>query len=175
MCYVFVFSEKGPEGSKGMAKIDSERMKKYRHIINEAGRKCGVDPAVIAGIISRESRAGNQLVNGWGDNNKAFGLMQVESKAADSSVFPKTKLHLQTLLIWFLQIDVIPPPNGGGHEPSGNWHSLTHLIQATEILVEFIERIRKKFPTWNANQHLKGLVDRRTQTTTAHCLLPAHV
>uniref|UniRef100_A0AAY5EKR7 Lysozyme g n=1 Tax=Electrophorus electricus TaxID=8005 RepID=A0AAY5EKR7_ELEEL len=30
-----------------------------------------------AGIISRESRAGAVLVNGWGDCSNAFGLMQV--------------------------------------------------------------------------------------------------
>lgn len=77
-----------------MAKIDSERMEKYRTIINKAGWQCDVDPAVIAGIISRESRAGNQLPNGWGDHGKAFGPMQVEWNAADSSEFSKTKFHL---------------------------------------------------------------------------------
>uniref|UniRef100_H2S8G5 Lysozyme g n=1 Tax=Takifugu rubripes TaxID=31033 RepID=H2S8G5_TAKRU len=121
--------EGGWKSSHRMAEIDKNRMENYRTIINEAGRQCDVAPAVIAGIISRESRAGNQLINGWGDHGKAFGLMQ---------------------------IDVTPPPNGGGHTPVGTWDSLEHLIQATEILVEFIERIKTKFPRWNADQHLKG-------------------
>lgn len=89
--------------------------------------------------------------------------------------FYETKFQLLTLLIWFLQIDVTPPPNGGGHTPVGKWDSLEHLIQATKILVVFIERIKNKFEKWNADQHLKGLVDRRTQITTAQYLLPAYV
>ncbi|KAM4795960.1 lysozyme g-like [Rhinophrynus dorsalis] len=41
-------------------------------------RKKNIEAAVIAGIISRESRAGNALVDGWGDNGNAFGLMQID-------------------------------------------------------------------------------------------------
>lgn len=41
-------------------------------------RKTGVDPAIIAAIMSRESRAGNALdANKWGDHGNAYGLMQV--------------------------------------------------------------------------------------------------
>lgn len=77
-----------------MARIDLERMKKYSSIISKAGRQCDVDPALIAGIISRESRAGNQLNNGWGDCGRAYGLMQVGSNAAASSVSPKKSFTL---------------------------------------------------------------------------------
>lgn len=72
-----------------MAKMDLDRMKKYRSIIKQAGQQCDVDPALIAGIISRESRAGNQLINGWDRAHTAFGLMQVGSSAAASFVSPK--------------------------------------------------------------------------------------
>lgn len=60
-----------------MAKTDAGRMEKYRSIINTVGHKYGIEPAVIAAIISRESRAGNVLKNGWGDPSNAWGLMQV--------------------------------------------------------------------------------------------------
>ncbi|CAG06115.1 unnamed protein product [Tetraodon nigroviridis] len=121
--------EPGVAASEKMAQIDVERMRRYTGIISRAAQQCDVDPALIAGIISRESRAGNQLDNGWGDNGKAWGLMQVDVT-----------------------------PNGGGHTPVGNWDSLEHLVQATNILVYFIGRIRDKFPTWDANQHLKGAI-----------------
>lgn len=80
--------------SHEMARIDLERMKKYKEIIKKAGQHWDVDPALIAGIISRESRAGNQLVDGRGDHGKAFGLMQVEQNAADSVVFSPSDVDL---------------------------------------------------------------------------------
>lgn len=140
-----------------MAEIDLERMKKYRSIIKQAGLTCNVDPALIAGIISRESRAGNQLINGWGDNSKAFGLMQVDSNAAHSFLFSKEIRILRTLMIWFLQVDVTPPPRGGGVKPVGKWDSVEHLIQATGRLVHFINWMKNNFRNWTPNQHLQGL------------------
>uniref|UniRef100_A0A4W5P1S0 Lysozyme g n=1 Tax=Hucho hucho TaxID=62062 RepID=A0A4W5P1S0_9TELE len=38
----------------------------------------GVDPAVLGGIISRESRGGTGPVNGSGDNGNSHELMQVD-------------------------------------------------------------------------------------------------
>lgn len=63
-----------------MAEVDLERMNQYKAIIMKVARDKKVDPAVIAGIISRETRAGScgsGLVGGWGDGGNAFGLMQV--------------------------------------------------------------------------------------------------
>lgn len=74
---VFDFLLKGVRASHEMAEMDADRMEKYRSKINTVGKSCGIDPALIAAIISRESRAGNALINGWGDGGKAFGLMQV--------------------------------------------------------------------------------------------------
>lgn len=65
-----------------MAETDAGRVEQYRSHINRAAGKHGVDPAVIAGIMSRESRAGNALVNGWGDGGRAWGLMQVVTYTA---------------------------------------------------------------------------------------------
>ena len=63
-----------------MAETDAGRMEKYKSKIKSVGGKYGIDPAIIAGIISRESRAGNQLKDGWGDGGNAWGLMQVITK-----------------------------------------------------------------------------------------------
>ncbi|CAB1344700.1 unnamed protein product [Coregonus sp. 'balchen'] len=54
-------------------------MNKYKSIIKRVGQNHGVAPSIIAGIISRETRAGTGagLVNVWGDNGNGFGLMQV--------------------------------------------------------------------------------------------------
>lgn len=52
-------------------------MNQYKTLITRVGEKLCVEPALIAGIISRESHAGKALKNGWGDNGNGFGLMQV--------------------------------------------------------------------------------------------------
>uniref|UniRef100_A0A8D0DE77 Lysozyme g n=1 Tax=Sander lucioperca TaxID=283035 RepID=A0A8D0DE77_SANLU len=117
----------GVRASHTMAETDAGRMQKYRSKIITVGGKYGIDPALIAAIISRQSRAGNALNNGWGDNGNAWGLMQVNVN-----------------------------PSGGGHTARGAWDSEEHLCQATEILVYFIGRIRNKFPGWSKEQQLKG-------------------
>ncbi|XP_029537891.2 lysozyme G-like [Oncorhynchus nerka] len=66
-------------GSHEMAR-ELPYMNNYKSIIKRVGHNHGVEPSIIAGIISRETRAGTGagLVNGWGDNGNAFGLMQVD-------------------------------------------------------------------------------------------------
>ncbi|XP_045061180.1 lysozyme g-like isoform X2 [Coregonus clupeaformis] len=111
-------------GSHEMAD-ELQYMNKYKSIIKRVGQKHGVAPSIIAGIISRETRAGTGagLVNGWGDNGNGFGLMQVDKN-------------------W--------------HKPRGRWDSEEHLSQATEILVDIIGSVRSKFPSWTAEQQLRG-------------------
>ncbi|XP_060947845.1 lysozyme g-like [Limanda limanda] len=123
----------GVEASHTMAETDRERMTQYKELIHNIGSRHGVDKYLIAAIISRESRAGNALTDGWGDWSdernawNAWGLMQVDVN-----------------------------PNRGGHTAIGGWDSGQHLNQATEILVHFINRISKKFPHWSKEQQLKG-------------------
>ncbi|KAM7009710.1 SPbeta prophage-derived uncharacterized transglycosylase YomI-like [Tautogolabrus adspersus] len=117
----------GVRASETMAETDAGRMEKFRSIINRVGAEKGIAPALIAAIISRESRAGNALENGWGDFGKAWGLMQVDVT-----------------------------PNGGNHKKEGAWDSEEHLSQATGILVYFLQRISTKFPHWSPEQKLKG-------------------
>nr|ART85744.1 G-type lysozyme [Hippocampus abdominalis] len=113
----------GVAASNTMAQTDLGRMNNYKAIIQRVGGKKDVDPAIIAGIISRESRAGNVLVNGWGDNGNAWGLMQVDKRY---------------------------------HTPQGGWNSEEHLSQGTDILISFIKQVQGKFPSWTAEQQLKG-------------------
>lgn len=42
------------------------------------------------------------------------------------------------------------------YHPIGAWDSKEHLLQSAGILAERIKAIQRKFPTWNAVQHLKG-------------------
>ncbi|KAF3687501.1 Lysozyme g [Channa argus] len=126
---------KGVEVSHIMAKTDAGGMKKYREKIKKVGLEYGIDPALIAAIISRESRAGKTIKDndGWGDYDRETGAFNA----------------------WgLMQVDV--NPNGGGHKPLGAWESEEHLCQATGILVDFIDKISRKFPDWCPAQKLKG-------------------
>ncbi|KAG8451881.1 hypothetical protein GDO86_003905 [Hymenochirus boettgeri] len=68
------------KASERMAQTDLPRMNKYKAVIKSVAQKKSADAAVIAGIISRESRAGSVLKDGWGDHGNAFGLMQVDKR-----------------------------------------------------------------------------------------------
>ncbi|XP_075870425.1 lysozyme g-like [Nelusetta ayraudi] len=117
----------GVKASQKMAETDAGRVEQYRSDINRAAQKHGVDPAVVAGIMSRESRGGNALDNGWGDGGKAWGVMQVDVT-----------------------------PNGGNHKKTGAWNSYEHIDQATGILAGFVDKVGTKFPNWSEEQKLKG-------------------
>uniref|UniRef100_A0A8C1US09 Lysozyme g n=1 Tax=Cyprinus carpio TaxID=7962 RepID=A0A8C1US09_CYPCA len=71
---------KGVEASNKLAEHDLARMEQYKSKIIKVGRAKQMDPAVIAAIISRESRAGAVLKDGWGDHGNGFGLMQVDRR-----------------------------------------------------------------------------------------------
>uniref|UniRef100_A0A3B1KFN3 Lysozyme g n=1 Tax=Astyanax mexicanus TaxID=7994 RepID=A0A3B1KFN3_ASTMX len=71
---------KGVEASNKLAETDLKKMDQYKSIITKVGHAKQMDPAVIAAIISRESRAGAALVNGLGDKGNGFGLMQVDKR-----------------------------------------------------------------------------------------------
>ncbi|RXN09294.1 lysozyme g [Labeo rohita] len=71
---------KGVEASKKLAEHDLARMEKYKSMITKVGRAKKMDSAVIAAIISRGSRAGAVLKDGWGDHGNGFGLMQVNKR-----------------------------------------------------------------------------------------------
>ncbi|KAG9349067.1 hypothetical protein JZ751_029385 [Albula glossodonta] len=70
----------GVDASHKLAANDLSRMNRYKDIITKVGNDLEMDPAVICGIISRESRAGAVLKDGWGDHGNGFGLMQVDKR-----------------------------------------------------------------------------------------------
>ncbi|KAI8514393.1 hypothetical protein Bbelb_087170 [Branchiostoma belcheri] len=71
----------GVPASQQLARNDLSRLNNYKSQIDEAAADKNMDPAIIAAIISRESRAGNVLdANGWGDHGNGFGLMQVDRR-----------------------------------------------------------------------------------------------
>nr|XP_056718140.1 uncharacterized protein LOC130488489 [Euleptes europaea] len=70
----------GTQSSGIIAERDLKNMNKYKAKILDVSKKTGIEAAVIAGIISRESHAGAVLKNGWGDGGNGFGLMQVDKR-----------------------------------------------------------------------------------------------
>ncbi|XP_015278033.1 PREDICTED: lysozyme g-like [Gekko japonicus] len=70
----------GVQASETIAAKDLKHMEKYKTIIKHVSERTGIDGAVIAGIVSRESHAGTILDNGWGDHGNGFGLMQVDKR-----------------------------------------------------------------------------------------------
>lgn len=126
----------GVTASERMAEYDKDDINNYIDIIREVGKEYEIAPALICGIISRETRGGRAIrkpsppivpKQGWGDYGRGFGLMQVD-------------------------VD----PNGGKHKRRGEWDSETHLEQATGILIDFINKIKDKFPDCTEEQQLKG-------------------
>ncbi|XP_078403805.1 lysozyme g-like 1 [Cetorhinus maximus] len=73
-------TEKGIDASHKLMATDLERVNKYKALINKVATANRVDPAIIGAIMSRESRGGNVLINGWGDHGNGFGLMQVDKR-----------------------------------------------------------------------------------------------
>ncbi|XP_053182772.1 lysozyme g-like [Scomber japonicus] len=88
--------------SREMAKDDFQHIKVYKKEIIKAANKYGVQPSVVAGIISRETRGGRGAgftSDGWGDNRNTFGLMQIDKN-------------------W--------------HKPRGQWDSQEHIEQGVD-------------------------------------------
>lgn len=73
------FVQKGVAASETIAERDLKILEKYKANIEKVGKETGIDAAVIAAIISRESHAGKTLKDGWGDKGNGFGLMQVKT------------------------------------------------------------------------------------------------
>uniref|UniRef100_A0A8B9I620 Lysozyme g n=1 Tax=Anser brachyrhynchus TaxID=132585 RepID=A0A8B9I620_9AVES len=62
------------------ADADIIRLRKYEIPIKRVARNLCLDPALIAAIISQESRAGLLLDNGWDQAQQRFGLMQIDRR-----------------------------------------------------------------------------------------------
>ncbi|XP_071400436.1 lysozyme g-like [Centroberyx affinis] len=71
-------------------------MERYRETITRVGDKLGVHPALIAAIISRQSRAGKMLrTDGYGQYDpNCYGLMQVNKAYHAVKGDPFTEEHV---------------------------------------------------------------------------------
>ncbi|XP_051877223.1 lysozyme g-like [Pristis pectinata] len=69
---------KGVAASHRLMATDLQRVNRYKSLTQQVAHAHQIDPAIIGAIISRESRGGNALVDGYGDYGNAFGLMQVD-------------------------------------------------------------------------------------------------
>jgi soluble lytic murein transglycosylase-like protein len=81
----------GIQASRTMAETDLTRVKAIADRFCTAATKFGVPAAVVAAIASRESRCGNTLHNGWGDNGNGFGVMQVDKNYHQPQGIPDPK------------------------------------------------------------------------------------
>uniref|UniRef100_UPI003AAE1642 uncharacterized protein n=1 Tax=Centroberyx gerrardi TaxID=166262 RepID=UPI003AAE1642 len=95
---------RGVEASEELAKEDLKEMERYKETITSVGDKLGVHPALIAAIISRQSRAGKLLrTDGYGQKDpNCYGLMQVNKAYHPVKGDPFTEEHVDegtTILI----------------------------------------------------------------------------
>ncbi|NXX77415.1 LYG protein, partial [Urocolius indicus] len=60
-----------------IAETDIVRLRKYEVPIKRVARNLCLEPALIAAIISQESRVGLLLDNGWDRGHHKYGLMQL--------------------------------------------------------------------------------------------------
>ncbi|XP_075380216.1 lysozyme g-like [Mycteria americana] len=84
----------GVSASEKIAERDLKDMDQYKTLIKKVGENLCVEPALIAGIISRESHVGKILKNGRGDNGYGFGLMQVDTRSHKTMGEWNSETHL---------------------------------------------------------------------------------
>ncbi len=87
----------GVAASQQMAATDMSRVAGYKQNIEDAAKKYNVDPAIVAGIISRETRGGAMLdKNGYGKSDpNGFGVMQVDKNNHTPVGKPTGKDHIE--------------------------------------------------------------------------------
>ncbi|XP_052629890.1 lysozyme g-like [Harpia harpyja] len=76
-CTVVRSSDCGPAMVRNTAEADVVRLRKYEIPIKRVARNLCLDPALIAAIMSQESRVGLLLDNGWDQERQKYGLMQL--------------------------------------------------------------------------------------------------
>jgi hypothetical protein len=105
-------------------------IKSHWNDILEVSAANRINPTHLAGIIIRESNAGETLdKNGMGDNGNAFGVAQVDKR-----------FH-----------------NPCGMEKKDPW-SKEHLNQSAAILKSNLDQVRKKHPKWSEKDVERGAI-----------------
>ncbi|HLL55984.1 MAG TPA: peptidoglycan-binding protein [Myxococcaceae bacterium] len=86
----------GVAASRQMAMTDLPRLQQYRSDIESVARQHDLPPALLAAIISRESRGGAALdANGRGDGGRGYGLMQVDRGTAAGVGGPRSRENIE--------------------------------------------------------------------------------
>ncbi|XP_034413323.1 uncharacterized protein LOC117747919 isoform X2 [Cyclopterus lumpus] len=96
----------GLEASHELAKGDLEEMNKYKQMIFSIGENLRVPPALIAAIISRQSRAGAALSSsGYGAHDAdSFGLMQINKRYHAVKGGPFSEEHVDQGVTFLIQL-----------------------------------------------------------------------
>ncbi|XP_066288295.1 lysozyme g-like [Branchiostoma lanceolatum] len=90
------FAYSGIGASYQLASNDLSRLNSYKSQIFNAANAKNMDAAVIAAIISRESRAGAALAaDGTGDHGNGYGLMQVDIRYHSTEGGPYSTTHIK--------------------------------------------------------------------------------
>ncbi|MEZ4298389.1 MAG: type VI secretion system tip protein TssI/VgrG, partial [Polyangiaceae bacterium] len=101
-------------------------------VAKAAGAKNGIPPALILGLMGRESDFGSALdKNGYGDHGNAFGVLQVD-------------INAHTAL--------------GTTDAAGNAtpSSQEHVDQAMDIFTSQLDTVKAKHPDWTSEEQLAG-------------------
>uniref|UniRef100_A0A3P9PKF0 Lysozyme g n=1 Tax=Poecilia reticulata TaxID=8081 RepID=A0A3P9PKF0_POERE len=122
-----ITKERNIDMSKTLAEQDLELMSKYKTDIKSVGKALRLHPALIAAIISKQSRAGGTLdCKGYGKlDSVCFGLMQV-------------CIHKDH------------------HELKGTAFSREHIEQGSTCLIHLIKDMKNRKPDWSEEMQLKG-------------------
>jgi hypothetical protein len=133
-------SYSGVPASNKMVENDLSELNAMRSAYNNVGRKLCVEPALVAAIASRESRAGRLLhtCGGWGDCSggcsgcRAYGILQCDVYSSGL----------------------------GSDCTSHHWQSEAHLeMMVDRVLIRDKHAcVKAKHPTWLPHQQLQGAV-----------------
>ncbi|RLW07844.1 hypothetical protein DV515_00003791 [Chloebia gouldiae] len=76
------------------AEADLTRLRRYEIPIKRVARNLCLDPALIGGIMSQESRVGLLLDNGWDQGRQKYGLMQISRQQLQPYVAWDSEEHI---------------------------------------------------------------------------------
>jgi len=85
----------GLASSHKMAMTDLPKLQQFKGDIESVAKQYNLPPALLAAMISRESRAGSALVNGHGDHGHGYGLMQVDDRTAAGKGGPTSRANIE--------------------------------------------------------------------------------
>lgn len=106
---------------------------KYKNCFVQVGARFCLNPAVIAGVASRESNFGFSLTpDGWGDHHNAYGIMQCDVRKCPVCPYGVTCTKYK-------------------------FDSCDHIGMMTQyVLIPYIQGVANKFPDWLPEQHIQG-------------------